>query len=116
MPGLSQIPEGQQMPDAQCWGGVYQRGGGLGRKQGALLAQGIVCRGREEEEASVALDSDEQTEWGHSSRKRNAQIWGTSLGLVAWGQCQRPAEGSLQSRRGACVEDPWSSRVWDFKA
>lgn len=40
------------MPEAESWGGasVYQCGGGLGRKQGALLAWGIVCRGREEEE------------------------------------------------------------------
>lgn len=46
-------------------------------------------------------DRDEQTEWGYSSRKLSAQIWGTSLGLVAWGQCQSTAEGSLQNRRGA---------------
>lgn len=34
---------------------MYQGGGGLGRKQGALLAWGIVCQGREEEETSLAL-------------------------------------------------------------
>lgn len=80
---------------------MYQGGGGLGRKQGALLAWGIVWRGREEEGTSVALGSSEQTEWGYSSRKPCAQTWGTSLGLVVWGQCQSVAEGSLQGRRAA---------------
>lgn len=94
---------------------VYQGGGGLGRKQGALLAWGIVCSGWEEEETSLALGSNEQTEWGYSSRKPSAQTWGTSLGLVAWGQCQSLAECSLQSRRAACSGQPQSSRVWDFK-
>lgn len=60
---------------------MYQRGGGLGRKQGALLAWDIVCRASEEEEASP--DTDEQTEWGYSSRDLGVHIWGTSLGLVA---------------------------------
>lgn len=49
MAWLSQIPEGQQEPDAESWG-ERVCGGGLDRKQGALLAWGIVCRGREEEE------------------------------------------------------------------
>lgn len=78
-----QIPEGQELPGSEGLGSecmgywvhmclVW----GRGRRSGApLWAQGIVCRAREEE-------VDEQREWGYSSRKLSAWIWGTYPG---WG-------------------------------
>lgn len=72
-------------------------GKGWAGSKGPSWPWGIVWEGREEEETSVAPGSNEQTEWGYSSRKSCAQTWGTSLGLVAWGQCPSITEGSLQS-------------------
>lgn len=95
MAWLSQIPEGQQTPDAESWGErmcVSVGEGWAGSKGPSWPRVLSVGAGRRKR------DRDEQTEWGYSSRKLSAQIRGTSLGLVAWGQCQSTAEG-LRPRR-----------------
>lgn len=95
--GLTQIPEGRQMPVLKGWGRECVPGVGEGwaGSRGSQWARGIVCRGRGRKWPGVAGDSNEQEEWGHSSRKLSAQSWGNSQGQgVLAAVC--PGQGSVR--------------------